>query len=187
MNEYIDISWGAAYSFFGELDSNLMDSSHEVEFTTLNMANREEAKYAIKKWIVKPFFEFPRANDKQKIAKHSLHFFMTRDGCVPGFDIWLNGIEPSFFLEKDSNGLRHSNSFTPLPQEERIRLTKQFFVWVWEELFQEPFVPLTDEEMKRYRIRTDGNFFNQTVYVGVDRRHEVTYAEDPMTWNKHVW
>jgi hypothetical protein len=188
MNKQIEISWGAAYTYFAELDGNFMDSAHEEEFWALNMANREDALYAIQKWIVKPFKEFPYSNEKQKIAKDSLHFFMTRDGCVPNFDIWLNGIENRHYTERDERGLVVLSSVKyDLPLEERIRLTKQFFVWVWEALFEEPFVPILDGKMKDYRIRTDGNFFTQAIYIGVDRRDEVTYAEDPMAWCKHVW
>ena len=107
----------------------------------LDYSKEDQARYAIRRWLIPEYqLDHGRTEIGRERVKLALRVALSRWGRVYHGDA-LPGID--------------TQQRTPCDQ---IKAEHQFFMWLWEELFAEPFVPLgrTDD----YLERTDLAFTN---------------------------
>ena len=131
--------WSA--SLLGNFDIETAEYyGYDDELWDLDFKKKEDAIYAIKKWV-KPEIddEKVRLPYRYFYAKEGLRYLITK-----GKSLNSRNDLPGF------TGIIASSSI-----ETYIFYEKQFYIWLWETLFEEPFTPA---DLSQYKIRIDKSF-----------------------------
>jgi len=110
----------------------------------MDFRREDQARDAIRKWLLPVFENWQgRSEIGRNRVKVSLRVIISRWGFLPcGPD--LPGID------------NEAPPFRPIV--ETISLQRQFYLWLWDELFHEPFSPFSETDC--FQERTDQSFVN---------------------------
>lgn len=132
------------------------------ELESLDYSNEDQARLAIRKWLLPAFNAWSGQTEiGRRRVRLAFRVALSRWGFVP------HG--PGFpGIEEECPPYRS-------PQETYRRL-RQFHLWVWDELFQEPFVPLPDMDSLLERDDVDfANAPNDPSAWGAPHYRPITY------------
>jgi len=145
---------------------------YTAELERLDFSQEQQARGAIREWLV-PIFDASRGRTpvgRQRVMT-ALRVAMSRWGFMPGVPD-LPGIDE-----------RHP----PYRQEQQtIALKRQFYGWLWDELFHEPFVRIVGTDS--LRERSDEAFVNtpnNPELWGVPRYRPLTHWDELL--RTHAW
>jgi len=129
---------------FVSFDECVEHEGYLDQLLALDFSKECDARFAIRKWLV-PVFEDGRGRTEigRQRVRNALRVAMSRWGFLP--------LEAAFPGIDDLNAPDRS-------APEIFMLKRQFFRWLWDELFHEPYVtiPIEDGTLER----TDSNFVN---------------------------
>jgi hypothetical protein len=113
-----------------------------TEFYALDLTDREQALYAIRKWLIaNTNAVYPEAGRYQ--WKEACRYCLTKE--LGWANVWLPGIDGDA-------------SFKPHDMEHWKREMQKFYLLLWSELF--PDDPFRPADLSQYRQRVDVNFAN---------------------------
>ena len=145
-------------------------SEHERysnDLIRLNFHQEEDSRGAIRKWLLP---EYERCAGRTEIGrarvKEALTVAISRWGFLPYFP--------------NLPGIDEDPPYRPI--ESTFSMLRQFYRWLWDECFHEPFVPKKDTEGLHERIDTSfTNAPNDPTQWGVPKYRPLSYWDREMT------